>query len=200
MILHKNIGALLLTVSIAVCCGCNSVVIEQPIGEKLPAADLRGYIGDWQVQDEKHPAVFRIQADESSDSLSCTQLESGNLKPGDKRKLGHSHPSPSKMTFRKVGDKIYLFMPNESSRKHYFFQSVSNSEQTAFTIFAPNATKFRAAVLDGQLDGEVNSNKKNSTYTVLLSAGERNSKLLQEARHTSDWFEPESVTFRLLAR
>jgi len=168
--------------------GCDSVVLDAPVGERLTSHANSEFAGRW-INDE-----FEV--------LEIRQAKDGGLVTGvliwDEEKQefqAETHPIDS----RRIGSAIY-FLGRDDSNNDFGFVRIERTGENELTMHLPDPAKFRSAVEDGRLDGDIIP-MMNDSFTLRVRADSASIKEVFGAMDISKWHLPDdSVTLRKIER
>ena len=184
----KYIPHLMLAALIAGAIGCDSVVLDAPIGERLTSDANSSFAGRW-IDDESE--IFEIR-----------QTKGGGLVSGAlvwDEKTQQYRAQTQHIDSRRIGSAIYFLWRDDPDGDFGFFR-IERTGESELTMHLPDPAKYRSAVEDGKLDGDIIP-KKNDSFTVRVHADSPSIKEIFGAMDISKWHLPDvSATYRRIKR
>ena len=150
----KSAIAALLVLCAIVLTGCSSVTVRQPLGEKLPAAELKQLEGSW-----LHPdgAVMEVHA------LTDGQLAYA-VTAWDEKEQQFKMES-GRMAVTRAGALTFVAIPNEAGDRYMLALCKLEGNNTA-SIYYPASDVFAKAVVDRHLEGSLKQREQDKTVNI----------------------------------
>jgi len=200
---------LCIVVALLAMTGCDTVLIDSPIGEKLPRAEAAKLMGRWTDDDQN---LIELQLSNEG------EVVFGALSWNDRTQRFDA--ASKVLDLRKIDDAIYVFAtedkePDEGDAKRDGFESdasanhdsQSRGEKSQFIFFRvgiinesqihlylADAKAVREAVQAGKIDGI--AKKRSKSTDVFIKASEQNSKAFVASKQWGTLFQSEP-TFKL---
>jgi len=133
----------LLSLAVVLFCGCSSVTVKQPLGEKLSTAELKELEGAW-----LHPdgGVMEVHA------LADGQLAFATAEWDDKEQQFKMETGQFVLT--RAGSLTFVAIPNDAGDR-YTLALCKLQDKDAVSFYSPAVDVFEKAVADHELDGSV---------------------------------------------
>lgn len=133
-----------LIVALAVLSGCDSVTVDKPFGDPPKTIRQEEWAGYWHIDDD---TVLRIRVvDAAAGLLEAASIEDGDSDPKIER---------TKIHLREVGEWKFMFLPGKKEGEGYTWCKYDNYEGKMVIVWLPSTAKFKTAVEQGLLRGEV---------------------------------------------
>lgn len=146
-------------------CGCESVFVEAPVGEKIPETQLKQFEGWWRIGKSVDP----IRIEYTSGKLIAATLEHDDDK-------GYCVVK-TELDLRMIGKNKFVFAKNEEINKFLIFL-LEFDQGRKVTLREPSGNYFRELLKAGKLDNLV---KAASDRNVVLTSNQKLISILEGA-------------------
>jgi hypothetical protein len=144
--MKRSIGTVVLSV-LCLSAGCGTVTLHEPLGEKIPPAELKQLEGTWAGKNGSTIAVRLNRAG----NLAFAALEWDDQK--------EEFEAENVLVVATQSDDLKLLQLFDSAKKHYVLFRWKFEDADTAHIYLPDATVFEQAVKEGKLSGTIHREK-----------------------------------------